>query len=175
MFRTTRFVPARFVFALLIAMLLMTGVIGAAQAQSAPATKFEEVNLQMRSGWEARGRHAVADDFVVTCPVNEVIDTNHPCSSQYNGLAVFDDYALVCPTNQVLDPNHPCGPRRAQIARATPDQFVLVCPVKEVLDPSHPCAQQNANMVQVKIPGDYVMTCPVKEVLEPGHPCAKRR
>lgn len=175
MTRKTRFASVRFVYALLIALMLMTGLIGAAQAQSAPIQKFEEVNLTMQSGWEARGRHAVADDFVVTCPIIEVLDPNHPCSSQYNGSAAFDDLVLVCPTNKVLDPHHPCGPRRAQIARATPDKLVLVCPVKEVLDPSHPCAQQNAGMVQVKIPGDYVMTCPVKEVLEPGHPCARSR
>jgi hypothetical protein len=162
--------------ALLVALILVAGMAGPANAQSAADADFVDVRVFMKSGFSAYGRHAVADDFVVVCPATEVLDPSHPCSEsnakvQFNAV---DDLVLACPVKEVLDPGHACFGRRAQIIRATPDDFVLVCPVKEVLDPTHPCSETNASVVQFEIPGDYVMTCPAKEVLEPGHPCASR-
>lgn len=167
----------RFVYALLIALSVVTGVVGSAHAQSSPPAAFEKVRVLTQDGWTASGRHAVADDFVIVCPTEEVLDPSHPCSNSNAGNAQlngFDDLVLVCPVKEVLDPSHACANRSAQIIKAGPDRFVLVCPVKEVLDPGHPCAQQNSSFGQFKIPGDYVITCPVKEVLEPRHPCAGR-
>lgn len=169
----------RFVYALLIALFVATGAVGPAFAQSSqPASSLPEtvdVRLRMEDGWSARGKHAIADDFVIVCPTKEVLDPNHPCSRNSSGqISSFQDFVLVCPMKEVLDPKHPCAARKAQIVEAGADNFVLVCPVKEVLDPKHPCANQSATIAQFKMPGDYVMTCPVKEVLEPGHPCAGR-
>lgn len=164
---------------LFVLTLMMAGMVQPAAAQS-PATQstaashYEDVVVMMQDGWKARGRHAVADDFVVTCPVQEVLDPSHPCSDANVQPKSFDDYALVCPNLEVIDPSHPCASRRAQIVKARPADFVLVCPVKEVLDPTHPCAETNLNSVQFKMPSDYVMTCPTREVLDPGHPCAER-
>ena len=167
----------RFVYALLLALFVATGVISPTYAQSAPPAAYVPVRLSMQSGFSASGRHAVADDFVVVCPVDEALDPSHPCSGANAAQlqpAGFDDLVLVCPTNEVLNPDHACFNRRAQIIKATADDFVLVCPAKEVLDPNHPCGKRNSGTIQPKIPGDYVMTCPVKEVLQPGHPCAGR-
>jgi hypothetical protein len=173
----------RFVYALLIALFVATGAVGPAYAQSSlPASSLTDsvaetvdVRVLMQDGWSARGKHAIADDFVIVCPTKEVLDPSHPCSKNSSGqISSFNDFVLVCPVKEVLDPSHPCAERNAQIVKARPSDFVLVCPVKEVLDPSHPCANQNASIAQFKIPGDYVMTCPAKEVLDPGHPCAGR-
>ena len=166
----------RFVYALLMALFVVTGAVGPAYAQSAPPVQFEEVRVVMEDGWKARGRHSAADDFVIVCPNYEVLDPYHPCSESSGGrsqLSRFDDLVLVCPVKDVLD-SHPCANRRAQVFEAKPKDFVLVCPVKEVLDP-HPCAEKNAKSVQFKIPGDYVMTCPMpgKGDLGPRHPCTR--
>jgi hypothetical protein len=165
----------RFFQALLLALFFVAGLVGPAHAQSAPAS-LEKVRLVMQSGWTGGGRHSAADDFVLVCPIQEVLDPSHPCSETNVKFdpAILDSLALVCPNKEVLDPSHPCANRRSQIIRATPDRFVLVCPIQEVLDPSHPCAQSNAGIAKFKIPSDFVMTCPAREVLEPGHPCANR-
>ena len=81
-------------------------------------------------------RHQVADDYVLVCPTQEVLDPTHPCSEAARNAA--DDYVLVCPTQEVLDPSHPCHGRAP---RRPVDDFVLVCPTREVLDPGHPCAE----------------------------------
>jgi hypothetical protein len=169
----------RFVYALLIALFVATGVASSAFAQSpSPAAALPatvDVRLQMEDGWSARGKHAIADDFVIVCPNTEVLDPNHPCSRNSSAqISTFKDFVLVCPVTEVLEA-HPCAERKAQIVEARPDDLVLVCPVNEVLNPKHPCANQNASVSQFQMPHDYVMTCPVKEVLEPGHPCAGRR
>lgn len=84
-------------------------------------------------------RHQIADDFVLVCPVEEVLDPSHPCADRgASAPAAADDYVLVCPTREVLDPSHPCHGRAP---RSPVDDFVLVCPIEEVLDPSHPCAE----------------------------------
>jgi hypothetical protein len=164
----------RIILALLVAFLLIPGAVSPARAQSSPPAGLVDVRLLMQDGWQARGRHSVAKDFVLVCPNQEVLDPEHPCSNSNTQMHAsgLDDIALVCPSKEVLDPSHPCANRRSQVLGATPDDYVLVCPVKEVLDPQHPCAKHNSGAVKFKIPGNYVMTCPVKEVLEPGHPCA---
>jgi hypothetical protein len=165
----------RFFHALLVALTLMVAAAGPANAQSSPPPVFEPVRLLMKDGWTALGRHAVADDFILVCPTEEVLDPTHPCSetNAQAQLGRADDFVLVCPVDDVLDPTHPCYSRKAQIIGATPDDFVLVCPVKEVLDPNHPCGKKKSGAVQFEIPKDFVLTCPVKEVLEHGHPCAE--
>ena len=84
-------------------------------------------------------RYQIADDFVLVCPTEEVLDPNHPCHGRGTAQGPSDDFVLVCPTKEVLDPEHPCHGRGT--AQASLDVFVLVCPVKEVLDPGHPCAE----------------------------------
>lgn len=164
----------RFFYALLVALLMVTGVVGPANAQSSPPEDSATVRIVMQDGWRASGRHSAADDFVIVCPIKEVLDPSHPCSNTAHVQPTdINDLVLVCPVKEVLDPSHPCANRHAEIIRGTADDFVLVCPVKEVLDPEHPCAQGNSGAVKFKIPGNYVLTCPVKEVLEPRHPCAE--
>ena len=164
----------RFVHVLFVTLLMVMGAVAPASAQTKPAPEeVQQVRLFMQDGWRSFGRHAAADDFVLECPILEVLDPAHPCSEANDRFPKgnFDDFVLVCPIQEVLDPNHPCFDRRSQIKHATADDLVLVCPIKEVLDPSHPCAEQNLVKGKFQMPKDFVMTCPIKEVLDPYHPC----
>lgn len=165
----------RFFYGLLLALTLLLTVISPTYAQSSTPTTIEPVRLLFQDGRTVSGRHAVADDFVIVCPIVEVLDPTHPCS-QRNSTPVqskaLDDLALVCPVEEVLDINHPCSEtRKRAVGRTVTDDFVLVCPIKEVLDPNHPCAETNSATARFEMPKDYVLTCPVKEVLDPRHPC----
>jgi hypothetical protein len=166
----------RFVYALLIAFIVMTGMVGPAHAQATPPADFSKVNLFMDNGRHSTGLFNAADDFVIECP-NEGYDLKdplHPCNQgSASIISPFDDLVLVCPIAKDLGSNHPCDSRRAQIKQARPSDLVLVCPVEEVLE-KHPCAETQASMAQFEIPDDYVMTCPTKPVLDPNHPCSRR-
>jgi len=163
----------RFFNALLVALCLMTMFIGPAYAQSTAPIVIEPVQLILPDGRTFSGRHAIADDFVIVCPILEGLPATHPCSQQTTATIQFnvmDDYTLVCPFYPLRETDHPCNQQQHTVV----DDFVLVCPVKEVLDVRHPCSQRNVGGVRFEIPKDYVLTCPVKEVLDPNHPCSDR-
>lgn len=107
--------------------LLTVVLLLAVTAGCTPQTRFATVD------------HQINDDFVLRCPVQEVLDPRHPCHGRGTAApSAADDYVLVCPSREVLDPQHPCHGRAPQ---PPIDDFVLVCPTLEVLDPSHPCAE----------------------------------
>ncbi len=168
----------RFIQVLFVALFMVVGAVGPAYAQSSPPAEFGKVSVQTESGWRAMGRHSIADDFVLVCPIEEVLE-DHPCSetnANFIGRADFQDFVLVCPLpgKHLPDANHPCNQRSAQIKNARPQDFVLVCPLPGYdLPGNHPC-NQSASIGRFEVPNDYVLTCPVKEVLEQGHPCAER-
>ena len=173
-FVQNRLTSVRLLQLLLIALFMAVSVVGPVSAQSAPEVELKEVQVFMQDGWRSSGRHAIADDFVIVCPVKEVLE-DHPCSETNSAQLNYGrmrDLVLVCPVEEVIE-QHPCAERKAQIVKARPTDFVLVCPVEEVLD-DHPCAETKASTVKFEIPKDYVMTCPTLEVLDPGHPCAER-
>jgi hypothetical protein len=131
----------RYLHALLVALVLLTAATPLVSAQSAAPLDNIPVRLQMQDGWSGSGRLNRADDFVIVCPTDEVLDLRHPCSTDSAASsrpAAADNFALVCPVKEVLDSNHPCFARMAQIQHRTPDDFVLVCPTLEVSRPSAP-------------------------------------
>jgi hypothetical protein len=172
-----KFRPIRFFQAFLIALFVLSNMVGPAYAQSTPEPVYKDVQLFMQDGWTARGKHSVADDFVIECPTNEVLDPYHPCANASVQPKTFDDLVLVCPgPGKALPHGHPCNSRSEQIKRARPDDFVLVCPLPGYdLPGNHPCNQTSATIAQFQIPGDYVMTCPTREVLNEGHPCSETK
>lgn len=88
----------------------------------------------------------------------------------------IDDFVLTCPPYEVLDSQHPCSETMQQaLHRDLPDQYVLVCPIKEVLDSRHPCAETNSlNPFRGNI-DDFVLVCPLQPLAgtpdDPQHPC----
>lgn len=168
----------RFAHVLLVALALLAVAVVPAFAQTASPSQTEEVRLFMRDGWRSSGIHVVANDFVIVCPTEEVLEPDHPCSERNSGQIdynVVKDLVLVCPVKEVLDAEHPCSERNiGRIDLSAADDFVLVCPIQEVLDPSHPCSQASVGKINFDTVDDYVLVCPVKEVLDPSHPCSER-
>ncbi len=163
----------RFFNALLVALCLLTMLISPTYAQSSAPIVVEPVELIFPDGRTFSGRHAIADDFVIVCPILKELPTTHPCSQRTTATIQFnvmDDYTLVCPFHRLDDKDHPCN----QAQHSVVDDFVLVCPVQKDLGAQHPCSQHSVGGVRFEIPKDYVLTCPVKEVLEPNHPCFDR-
>ena len=163
----------RFCNALLVALCLLTMLISPTYAQSSAPIVVEPVQLIFPDGRTFSGRHAIADDFVIVCPIVKELPGSHPCNQRSTATIQFnvmDDYTLVCPFHRLAAENHPCNQQLNRVV----DDFVLVCPVKGDLGAQHPCSQRSIGGVRFEIPKDYVLTCPVQKVLDPNHPCFDR-